>query len=167
MKYLLQVFRLLLLLVSLSLCLLLLSEHLKGELDMVEPYGQGAAVVVWNADELDEAYWSRVAELSELSLASGKSFHILTCEQADERRLRSILPSNGGVVFYSDGVIGDRYPRRMIFDGRMDCLLASDADMAIADHTMKSRVALTAIFGILLLVTVIFHHIMRRRKLSK
>lgn len=167
MKYLLQVLRLFLLLVFLSLCLLILNEHDKGELDMVESSGQGLAVVVLDADDLDEAYWNRVSELSDLSRAYGKSFHILNVERADEGTLRSIMPSNGGVVFFSDGAIGSRFPRRRIFDKKIDAILAGDTDIAVTDNAVRNRVVLTGLFGIILLLTLTVHHITRRRKLSE
>jgi len=177
MKYALVILRVFLVLVVLAISLIVWKDYRKTELELVAPYGQGVAVVAWDVHDLDESYWSGVHDLCSLSVAGGKSFYMLTDSllnmnlgtevMAERDVLKELMPSNGGVLVYSDGIISDRFPHNKMLSDKMVEAVSSDTDFVVADNSALERVFLTGLFVLVLLIIMIIHHIIRRRKLAK
>lgn len=119
--------------------------------DIFSEEGLFLAGVVYDSASMTEARWARLRELSQQlgifemplfifsdsqEVPGGLGDHVLT---ADRKSLITLMRDNGGLVYFSDGVITKKWASRDISGHNVLPVLEENEDMVLLESTLQGK----------------------------
>lgn len=136
--------------------------------DLFAEEGAMVAGVVWDSASMDEGGWERLREIAQqLEIFEMPLFlfcdsdrvpealkeHLLT---ADRKALLTLMRDNGGLVYFSDGVITRKWASREISGHNVLPVLEDDEDMVLLEGTLARRRYIARHITVLAILAVLY-----------
>ena len=101
------------------------------------------AVTIYNPDALQPEQWERIAHFQQEAMRKGQEVVVYGPTEdyvtADRKSLLTLNRSNGGAVYFNDGVIVAKWSNRELADVDLDTVLDEDPDVVILRHRIREQ----------------------------
>lgn len=121
--------------------------------------GPVLAVTVYDPERMQEKNWARIEQFRKAALRQGQALTVYGPSDefvmADRKSLMTLNRSNGGAVYFHDGLIVDKWSNLELPDVDIDEVLTEDPDVLVLRHRIREQLYISVLLaGVLVLLVL-------------